>query len=249
MMTTQQDASAVLSRWLPFVGVLALLMSVGVRSAPGRPPIDPIEADAIIAESGLFADQAQIVHFKRFELPYTEQTILAAKVMDLEAGEVLSVYLDALLDPVDFDEPQADELEAYDALHGRRHHPLNERLKRAAQDEIIPVAIWLDSPDTSGAVANVRAAGFELEGNKPVGANAQAARSALIAAKVPIYTAHNQPTVNAIQALGGQIDYTNTLAPLVFASLTPASGRVSRMQIAECGIWIDRRSAYERFAV
>lgn len=133
MMTTQQNTSAVLSRWLPFVGVLALLMSVGVRSAPGRPPIDPIEADAIIAESGLSADQAQIVHFARFELPYTEQTILAAKVMDLEAGEVLSVYLDALLDPVDFAEAQADELEAYDAVHGRRHHPLTDETPGAGR--------------------------------------------------------------------------------------------------------------------
>ncbi|MBX3394745.1 MAG: S8 family serine peptidase [Phycisphaerae bacterium] len=196
------------------------------------PPIIPagigkdLEAkDEIVAASGIAKADAEVLQTSVLMLPTIQDELLLAKVIDRKSGEVVGVALDKSGTPVDTASAQKQESDAYNAIYGKLNHRLAQRLQTAKSDDVIAVAVWLDAPDTSGAADSVRAQGFELDGGRPVGDQADAAREMLLVERSKIYEASNAPTANAIAAIGAQLDYVGRLSPLVCATGTAAQIR------------------------
>ncbi|MBK8266939.1 MAG: S8 family serine peptidase [Planctomycetes bacterium] len=182
----------------------------------------------IVEASGIKDEDAEILQTSTLELPTLQDVLLLAKVIDRASGDVVGVALNKAGQTLDVEQAKRDEINAYNLAYGKLHHKLVQRIANAKNDELFAVAIWLETPDTSAAIDNVKAAGYDFEGNKPVGERVKEAKRLLTTEKGKIYSPANKVIENAIVAIGGNIDYTAELSPLVFATMTAAQIQVAQ---------------------
>ena len=207
------------------VALVALLPVPAVRAA------DPVSVarDHLSRELGVPAGDLQLVYERSLSPDALGGTMWAGKFLDLTTGEIVTAYRSAAGQTGSVEilnDAVTDAVAAMPVLERKADAPLVAAVSESPATRRLPVAVWLDV-DVSAAEAAVEQAHPEVEwlAGRPLSGTieqARALRAELWEARRALYAAAADALAVEVRALGGEVGYASTSAPLVFIDLPAA---------------------------
>ena len=164
---------------------------------------------------GISAEHLLVAYFDQWELPLTGASFGYAKVVDRVTGKDYTLGLDQNGKFVDPEALRDAERAAFNAAFGKLHPSLIRYLMGVGAQDLVQVSIWLDMGDRDAAIERLdpsEAQGMSLEALRQYKADGLA-RAAQIHKEV------EQPLIEFLPTVGGQVLSVADTAPIVFAEL------------------------------
>lgn len=189
-----------------------------IVSAPVPQVLNPADLRFIkkAAESyDLSAENLQVGYQEQVELPLTGQSFSFAKVIDAASGAVYSIALDASGVVVDGEALRQVEKETFFSTYGKLHPSLAKHLLSLSDKDTVRVSIWLSMGGRDVSIkrpspGTARSMGAEAVNQLKAEGLARAAQ---------LHQEVEQPLLDLLPTLGGQVIGAAETAPLVFAEI------------------------------
>jgi hypothetical protein len=225
-----------------------LLVIATLVPAPAARAAEPNAAAGArhLAEThGGAASDHQLVYERTTPADAIGGAMWAGKYLDRRTGEIHSVYRaagGAVGSVAVMDDAIGRAAAARPPLERKADRALVAAVDRARPAKPLPVAVWLDV-DTEEVEAGVRAAHPEVTwlANRPMPESidqARALRAELWEARRAAIAAAAETFRAEVEALGGEVAYVSTSAPLVFVDLPAgaARGMADRAEVVSMGL-------------